>query len=116
MPKANNAPVTRRRHKKYLKAAKGYFGGRRRLYRSARESVKRAWQFATKHRRARKRDFRKLWTARISAEVRLNGMTYSRFIAGLKKASVLLNRKSLSELAVNDKPAFVELVQLAKSA
>lgn len=116
MARVKNVPATRRRHKKYLKAAKGFFGGRRRLYRSARESVKRAWAYATKHRRFRKRDFRQLWNARISAETRDNGLTYSRFIAGLKRANVLLNRKSLSELAQDDKTAFLELIQLAKSS
>lgn len=116
MARARNVPATRRRHKKYLKAAKGYFGGRRRLYRSARESVKRAWAYATKHRRRKKREFRQLWNARISAEARENGITYSRFMNGLKKAKVGLNRKSLAELAQTDKTAFKELVELAKTA
>lgn len=116
MARAKNVPATRRRHKKYLKAAKGFFGGRRRLYRSARESVKRAWAYATKHRRFKKREFRQLWNARISAETRSLGVTYSRFIEGLKKANVLLNRKSLSELAQTDKLAFQKLVELSKSA
>ena len=116
MARARNVPATRRRHKKYLKAAKGFFGGRRRLYRSARESVKRAWQYATKHRRRKKREFRQLWNARISAEARENGITYSRFIGGLMKAKVQLDRKILAELAQTDKTAFKELVALAKTA
>ena len=116
MARVKSVPVTRRRHKKVLKAAKGFFGGRRRLYRSAKESVKRAWAYATKHRRRKKREFRQLWNARISAASRENGMTYSRFVSGLKKSNVRLNRKSLSELAQTDKAAFKELVELAKSA
>ena len=116
MARVKNVPATRRRHKKYLKAAKGYFGARGRLYRAAREQVKRSWQYATKHRRLRKREFRQLWNARISAEARANGVNYSRFMSGLRKSQVRLNRKSLSELAETDKKAFKELVELAKNA
>lgn len=115
MPRATNIPVTRRRHKKVLKAAKGFFGGRRRLYRSARETVARAWSYATKHRRLKKRDFRTLWIARLSAAVEEHGWTYSRLIAGLKKSNILLDRKSLSEIAQHDPAAFQEIVRVAKS-
>lgn len=116
MVRARNVPATRRRHKKYLKAAKGYFSARRKLYRAAREQVKRSWQYATKHRRKKKADFRRLWNARISAEARSLGITYSRLIDGLRKSNIRLNRKSLSELARIDKAAFQELVQIAKTA
>lgn len=114
MARATNVPSTRRRHKKYIKAAKGYFGGRRRLYRSARESVQRGWAFSTKHRRLKKRQFRSLWTARITAAVRAAGTSYSKFIAGLKKADIKLDRKSLSEIAQTDPKAFAQLLNLAK--
>jgi large subunit ribosomal protein L20 len=115
MARTSNAPVTKRRHNKVLKAAKGYYGGRRRLYRSARESVRRAWAFATEHRRLKKRDFRTLWNARISAGTRLNGVSYSQFMGGLKKANVRLNRKVLSEIAQDDMPTFQELIKIAGS-
>ena len=116
MARARNAPAARRRHKKYLKSAKGFFGARSRLYRQAREAVERAWGFATVHRRRKKREFRALWNARISAGTRANGLSYSRFMFGLRKSEVRLNRKSLSEIAQTDEAAFKELIQIAKSA
>lgn len=114
MPRATYTPASRKRRKKWLRRAKGFFGGRRRLYRTARETVQRALAFATAHRRLRKRQFRSLWTLRINAACRLNGLSYSRFIEGLKRAQVTLDRKSLAELAVKDGEAFKKLVALAK--
>jgi len=115
MARARNVPATRRRHRKYLKAAKGYFGGRSKLYRTARESVQRAWAYATTHRRLKKRDFRSLWISRITAATREHGVSYSRFMDGLKKASVRLDRKSLSEIAQSDDEAFQALLKIAKN-
>lgn len=114
MPRVTNTPASRRRRKKWLRRAKGFFSGRRKLYRTARETVQRALAFATAHRRLRKRQFRSLWTTRINAACRLNGISYSRFIAGLKRAKVALDRKSLADLAVRDGEAFKKLVELAK--
>jgi large subunit ribosomal protein L20 len=114
MPRATNVPATRKRRKKWLNRAKGFFQGRRRLYRTARETVQRALRFATEHRRLKKRDFRSLWTTRINAACRLEGISYSRFIAGLKRAKVTLNRKSLADLAVRNGEAFKKLVEIAK--
>lgn len=114
MPRATNTPASRRRRKKWLRRAKGFFGGRRRLYRTARETVQRALAFATAHRRLKKRQFRRLWTTRINAACRVHDISYSRFIAGLKRAKVSLDRKSLAELAVRDGEGFKKLVTLAK--
>ena len=114
MPRATNVPQTKKRRKKWLTRAKGFFGGRRRLYRTARETVQRALRFATEHRRLRKREFRYLWTTRINAACRAEGISYSRFIAGLKRAKVQLDRKSLADLAVRDGGAFKKLVTIAK--
>ena len=114
MPRATRIPATRRRKKKVLKRAKGFFSGRRKLYRTARETVTRAMAFATRDRKKKKRAFRVLWTVRINAACRQNGISYSRFISGLRKAKVELNRKSLAELAARDGQAFQELVALAK--
>jgi large subunit ribosomal protein L20 len=116
MARATNVPVTRRRHRRYLKAAKGFFGGRSRLYRPAREAVERAWGYSTAHRRSKKRDFRQLWNARITAGARESGISYSRLMGGLRRSNVLLNRKSISEIAQFDPKAFQELVKLAQSA
>lgn len=115
MARTTNGPQTKRRHKKFLKSAKGYFGGRSRLYRVARETVMRAMAFSTTHRRLKKRDFRTLWITRITAAVRANGLSYSKFMNGLKKANVLLDRKSLSQIAQQDPKAFQELVAVAKA-
>lgn len=106
----------RRRRNKILKLAKGYVASRRRLFRSAVESVQRALVFAYRDRKVRKREFRKLWIVRINAAARENGLSYSRFIAGLNKAQVALNRKMLAELAVNDSKSFAALANLAKTA
>ncbi len=115
MARATNVPSTKKTHKKYLKAAKGFVGGRRKCYRIARETVERAWKFATIHRRLKKRDFRTLWIARISAAVSENGLSYSRFISGLTKSNVQLDRKSLSEIAQYDPNAFKKIIEVAKS-
>jgi len=107
-----------RRQKKvrWFKAAKGYRGGRHRLWRTVRESVMRGWAFAYRDRRQKKRQFRRLWIIRINAASRLRGVSYSHFIDGLKKASIDLNRKQLSEMAINDPAAFDAIVDAAKAA
>ena len=114
MPKAKTVPAGRRRRKKFLKRAKGFVGGRHKLYRSARETVQRALMFATRDRRDTKSVIRKLWITRISAGAVTNGITYSRLIGGLKKANVQLDRKIMADLAISDKKAFAELVKIAK--
>lgn len=115
MPKAKTVPAGLRRRKRFLKRAKGFVGGRRKLYRTARETVQRALMFATRDRRDTKSVIRKLWITRISAGAVQNGITYSRLIGGLKKAKVQLDRKIMADLAVNDRKAFAELVKIAKS-
>ena len=114
MPRVTNVPATRKRRKKWLRRAKGFFGGRRRLYRTARETVQRALRFATAHRRLKKRQFRSLWMIRINAACRTEGISYSRFISGLKKAKIELDRKSLADLAVREGDGFKKLVAIAK--
>ncbi|MDH7578402.1 MAG: 50S ribosomal protein L20 [Bacillota bacterium] len=114
MARVKGGPVTRRRHKKILKLARGYRGAKSKLYRPAHEQVMKSLFYAYVHRRLRKRDFRKLWITRINAAARLNGLSYNRFMNGLKKAGVTVNRKMLAELAVNDRAAFGKLVDLAK--
>ena len=116
MPRATNNVAAHRRHKKVLKAAKGNYGGRSKLFRTAKETVQKGLTYAYRDRRNRKRDFRRLWIVRINAAARIHGMSYSVFISGLKKASVDLNRKMLAELAVNDTAAFTELAKMAKGA
>ena len=116
MPRTKNTVAGRARRKRILKAAKGYRGGRHSLYRTARETVERAMVYAYRDRRTKKRDFRKLWIARINAAARLNGMSYSRFISGLKKADVDINRKILADMAVNDADGFTRLTEVARSA
>ena len=115
MPRAKGGPKTRRRHKKTLKAAKGFVGGRRKTYRQARETVERGLAYAYRDRKQRKRDFRGLWITRINAAARLHGLSYSRLIAGLKAAGVTVDRKILAALALDDTRAFTELATLAKS-
>lgn len=115
MPRAKGGPKTRQRRKKVLKQAKGYWGGRRRLYRSAAETVTRALAFAYRDRRAKKREFRSLWILRISAGCRALGLPYSAFMSGLKKAGITLDRKILAELAVSDPAAFAQLVETARA-
>jgi large subunit ribosomal protein L20 len=104
-----------RRHKKYLRLAKGFRGGRSVLYRTAREAVERSLVYAYRDRKVRKREFRKLWILRINAGARENGLSYSRFLSGLKKAGVALDRKILADLAVRDKGDFAQIVALAKA-
>ncbi len=114
MPRATNSPATRRRRKRILKQAKGFVGGRRKLYKTARESVERSLQYAYRDRRTRKRDFRRLWIVRINAAARRNGMSYSQFMHGLNEADIQIDRKMLADLAVRDEEAFAELVEAAR--
>jgi large subunit ribosomal protein L20 len=116
MPRTKHGVPSKSRKKKILKRAKGYFGSRHRLYRTAREAVNRALMYAYRDRRARKRDFRKLWVTRINAAARLNGMSYSRLIDGLKKSNIEINRKVLAELAINDAEGFTKLAEIAKES
>ena len=116
MARVKTGYTTKQRHKKILKAAKGYFGSKHRLYKTAKEQLMHSGVYAFRDRRARKRDFRKLWITRINAECRVNDISYSRFINGLSKAGVIINRKMLAEMAVNDKEAFANLVKISKDA
>ncbi len=116
MARVKNGAVTKARHKKVLKEAKGYFGSKHRLYKSAKEQLMHSGQYAFRDRKQKKRDFRKLWITRINAACRENEISYSRFIEGLNKAGVEVNRKMLSEIAINDPKAFSELVKVAKQA
>jgi large subunit ribosomal protein L20 len=116
MPRVKRGVVARRRHKKILKQAKGYYGARSRVFRVAKQAVTKAAQYAYRDRRQRKRQFRALWITRINAASRANGLSYSRLIAGLKKAEVILDRRVLADLAVHDKAAFTKVVETAKSA
>lgn len=115
MPRTTNAPASRRRRQRVIKASKGYRGNRSKLFRYAKDAQYKAKTWATRHRRAKKRDFRNLWTTRINIASRNLGMTYSRFMQGLKKAQINLNRKVIAELAVNDANAFALLVEKAKA-
>jgi large subunit ribosomal protein L20 len=114
MPRAKGGPKTRQRRKKRIKLASGQYGGKSRLFRSATESVDKGLTYAYTGRKNRKRDFRQLWIARISAAVRAQGMSYGRFINALKKADVLLDRKVLSDMAIKDAAGFQQLIGLAK--
>ena len=114
MTRVKNSVATRARRKKVLKRAKGYFGSKHRLYKTAQEQVMHSERYAFRDRKQKKRDFRKLWITRINAGCRENGISYSRFIDGLNKAGVEINRKMLSELAIYDKEAFANLVKVAK--
>ena len=116
MPRAGTVPASRRRKKKFLKRAKGFVGGRRKLYRTARETVQRALMFSTRDQRDSKAVIRKIWITRISAGARQNGITYSQLIGGLKKAKIEIDRKIMSDLARTDKKAFAELVKIAKGS
>ncbi len=116
MPRVKRGVTARRRHKKILKLAKGYYGARSRVFRVAKQAVIKAGQYAYRDRRQKKRQFRALWIARINAASRANGLTYSRLIAGLKKANIGLDRRVLANLAVHDKPAFTVVVAQAKAA
>lgn len=115
MPRAKNSVVSRKRHKKILKLAKGYRGSKGNLFRVANQQVMRSLSYAYRDRKVRKRDFRKLWITRINAAARMNGINYSTLMNGLKKAGVEVNRKMLADLAVNDTVAFNKLVEVAKA-
>ena len=116
MARVKTGVVRRRRHKKVLKLARGFFSARHRHFRKAKEQLERSLVYAYRDRRRKKRDFRRLWIVRINAACRLNDISYSRFIAGLKKANIELDRKILADLAMNDAKAFSELASKAKAA
>ena len=116
MSRSKTVVPARARRKKVLKASKGNYSGRSKLYKTALQTQQRAGQFAYEHRRLKKRTFRRLWIVRINAAARLNGLSYSTLIAGLKKASIDVNRKLLADLAVRDAAAFAKLAEVAKSA
>lgn len=116
MARVKGALATRKRRNKTLKLAKGYWGGKSRLFKTAKEAVWKSGQYAYISRRLKKRDFRRLWITRISAACKLNDMNYSTFINGLKKADIALNRKMLSEIAISDPNAFTSLCEKAKAA
>ena len=114
MARVKSGMTTRQKHKKVLKMAKGYFGAKSVRFRMANQAVLKSMTYAYVGRRLKKRDFRQLWIARINAATRMNGMSYSRFISGLKKAGVNINRKMLSEIAISDAEGFKKLVEIAK--
>ena len=116
MARVKGALMTRKRRKKTLKLAKGYFGSKHRLFKTAKQAVMKSGNYAYIGRKQRKRDFRRLWIVRISAAARAEGMNYSTFMNGLKKANIMLNRKMLSEIAIADPAAFTALVEKAKAA
>ena len=116
MSRATNAPASRERRRRRLELAKGFRGSRSKLFRQATEAVDRAQRLATEHRKLRKREFRRLWIARINAAVRNEGMTYSRFMEGLTKAGIAVNRKMLSEIAIADSEGFKTLIEKARAA
>ena len=116
MPRVKTGVVRRRRHKKILKMAKGFYSGRRKHFRKAKEQVEHALVYAYRDRRAKKRDFRRLWIQRINAACRLNDINYSRFMNGIKKAGIELDRKILADMAMNDPQAFTSVVESAKKA
>ncbi|SDX60213.1 MULTISPECIES: 50S ribosomal protein L20 [Salimicrobium] len=116
MPRVKGGTVTRQRRKRVLKLAKGYYGSKHALFKTAKQQVMKSGQYAYRDRRQRKRDFRKLWIARINAAARMNDISYSRLMHGLKLAEVEVNRKMLADLAVNDEAAFTSLVDQAKTA
>ena len=116
MPRVKRGVTARARHKKVIALAKGYRGRRKNVYRIAKQAVMKAGQYAYRDRRQRKRQFRQLWIARINAGARLNGLSYSKFMNGLKRAAIALDRKVLADLAVFDKAAFAQLVEKAKAA
>ena len=116
MPRVKGGVERRKRHKRILKLAKGYYGSKHRLYRTANEQVMRSFNYAYRDRRQRKRDFRKLWITRINAAARMNGLSYSNMMHGLKVAGIDINRKMLADLAVSDATAFTQLADAAKKA
>ena len=114
--RVTNAPASRERRRRRLKLAKGFYGARSKLFRTATEAVDRAMRLSTAHRKLKKRDFRRLWIARVNAAARQEGISYSKLVAGLTKAGVTLNRKMLSEIAIHDPAGFKTLVDIAKNA
>ena len=115
MPRATNAVASRRRRKKIIKLARGFWGRRNRLFRTAQEAVNRSLAYAYRDRRQRRRDFRRLWITRINAAARLNGLTYGKLIHGMKLANIEIDRKALAELAINDPTAFAAVAETVKS-
>ncbi|WP_077621289.1 50S ribosomal protein L20 [Sediminibacillus massiliensis] len=116
MPRVKGGTVTRRRRKRVLKLAKGYYGSKHALFKTAKQQVMKSGQYAYRDRRQKKREFRKLWIARINAAARMNDLSYSRLMHGLKQAGIEVNRKMLSDLAINDEQAFAQLADKAKAA
>ncbi|MBR4261506.1 MAG: 50S ribosomal protein L20 [Clostridia bacterium] len=116
MARVKTAIITRKKHKKILKRAKGYYGAKHYRFRTAKQAVMKSGAYAYVGRKDKKSNFRKLWIARINAAARQNGLTYSKMIAGLKKANVVVNRKMLAELAVSDSEAFAKIAEIAKNA
>ena len=114
MPRAQSTVPRHRRHRKLIKQAKGYYGTRKSNYRTAKDAVQKAWQYAYRDRRVNKRNFRRLWIIRINAAVRQHGLSYSQFIYGMKEKNIDLNRKTLAYLAVHDPEGFAEVVNLVK--
>ncbi len=114
MPRANSTVPRHRRHRKIVKLAKGYYGTRKTNFKSAKDAVQKGWQYAYRDRRTNKRNFRKLWIIRINAAVRQHGLSYSKFISGLKEKNIELNRKTLAYMAVNDPSGFAEIVNSVK--
>jgi large subunit ribosomal protein L20 len=114
MARVKRGVMTKKRHKKFIKLAKGYYARKKNVWSKAVEQVRKGWEYAYFGRKQKKRDFRKLWIIRINAACRLNNISYSKFISGLKKANVNINRKQLAELAVNDPVAFSKLVEVSK--
>ena len=116
MARVKTAKITRRRHKKVLKQAKGYYGAKHYRFRMAKQAVMKSGAYAYAGRKDKKSNFRKLWIARINAAARQNGLTYSKLIAGLKKANVVINRKMLAEMAITDAEGFAKVAEIAKNA
>ena len=114
MPRANSTVPRHRRHRKIVKQAKGYYGARKSNFRSAKDAVQKAWQYAYRDRRTNKRNFRRLWIIRINAAVRLHGLSYSKFISAMKDKNIELNRKTLAHMAVHDPDGFAEVVNAVK--
>ena len=114
MPRANSTVPRHRRHRKIVKQAKGYYGTRKTNFKTAKDAVQKAWQYAYRDRRTNKRNFRRLWIIRINAAVRQHGLSYSKFIAGMKENNIELNRKSLAHMAVHDPDGFSEIVNSVK--
>ena len=114
MPRANSTVPRHRRHRKIVKQAKGYYGARKSNFRSAKDAVQKAWQYAYRDRRTKKRNFRRLWIIRINAAARLHGLSYSKFISAMKEKNIELNRKTLAHMAVHDPEGFAEVVNSVK--